>query len=134
MASDIENTPPITDEDVERDTFGAERLANQRTTELTDADRIAAVAARVSEKQLKRRPIMDQRLDGFAIKSAGKYIGLDRSSGGYPYIANGMRDIFIWDSEEKAKDYINVFRGGSSIGGVSPASTWRVVRVVLIEV
>lgn len=79
----------------------------------------------------------DQRLDGYAIKDgSGSYIGLDQASGGYPYIPKGdaLRAIHIWSKREDAERYREIMRRGSGIGGMNPASRWRVVRVVLIEI
>ena len=72
---------------------------------------------------------------GWVIRDVGgQYIGLDHGSGGYPYHAEGIRDIFVWNTKEDAEKYRQVFVRGSSIGGMSPASTWRIVEVMLIEV
>lgn len=71
-----------------------------------------------------------QRLDGYAIKDKdGNFLGLDESSGGYPYIPSDMRSIHIWPTEEKAVSYKGVFSGGQMGSG-----SWKIVRVVLIEV
>lgn len=72
---------------------------------------------------------------GWVIRDAsGQYIALDSTSGGYPYHAKGIRDIFVWSTYEDAERYKQIFVRGSTIGNLSPASTWRVVQVILIEV
>lgn len=71
---------------------------------------------------------------GWVIKAGVQYLGLDHGSGGYPYVAEGIKDIFVWKDETDAEKYRQVFIRGSTIGGVSPASTWRIVEVMLIEV
>lgn len=72
---------------------------------------------------------------GWVIRDASRqYIGLDHGSGGYPYVADGIRDIFVWQTREDAEKYRQVFVRGSTIGGVSPARNWRIVEVMLVEV
>lgn len=89
--------------------------------------------AHMTGERLKRTDLPGFR--GWVIRTAsGQYLGLDSSSGGYPYHADGIRDIFVWQDKEAAEKYRNIFIRGGSVGGVSPASTWRPVEVMLIEV
>lgn len=80
----------------------------------------------------------EQRMDGWAIKDGeGNFIGIDESSGGYPYVPTGnvLRSIHVFASEEKALAYRDIFVGsGKMSGGASLASRWKPVRVILIEV
>lgn len=72
---------------------------------------------------------------GWVIRDyGGQYLGLDSASGGYPYVAQGIRDIFVWKTKQDAESYKNVFVRGGGVGQISPASSWRVVEVVLLEV
>lgn len=72
----------------------------------------------------------NQRLDGWAIKNgAGEFLALDETSGGYPYVPETVKLIHIWPTEEAAQKYKNVFSGGQM-----GSSSWKIVRVVMIEV
>jgi len=72
---------------------------------------------------------------GWVIKDGGgQYIALDHSSGGYPYVSRDIRNIYVWNTKEAAESYRDIFTRGSTMGGLSAASSWRVVEVMLIEV
>jgi hypothetical protein len=71
---------------------------------------------------------------GWVMRDGVNYIGLDQASGGYPYHAHGIRDIFVWKTKEDAEKYKDVFIRGGTIGMLSPARTWRPVEIMLVEV
>lgn len=43
-------------------------------------------------------------------------IGIDRASGGYPFVANQLHFISTWEVEEPARMYADVFKNSTSYG------------------
>lgn len=41
-------------------------------------------------------------------------VALDSGSGGYPYEANSIRDIHIWESQKKAEEYAKIINYGEA--------------------
>ena len=78
---------------------------------------------------------LNQTIDGYVLKvPGGEYVGLDHASGGYPYIPHGITGIHVWSTKEDAESYKNIIAGGSAMGDMGHASSWRVKHIVIMEV
>lgn len=79
---------------------------------------------------------LTQSIDGYVLRTTGgKYIGLDSSSGGYPYLPATIVNIHVWPTAEKAEEYKRILSGSSAFGSdLGPSSSWRVKHIVLMEI
>lgn len=75
-----------------------------------------------------------QTVDGYVLKTSRGYIGLDNSSGGYPYIPSNIKGIHVWNTAEEANSYKDIMSKGSAMGEMGHANTWQVKHIVILEI